>query len=375
MSPVASDRSPTGDRGPWRDPEHYLYERYLGSERRLPALSIYYTIKPLVPRPLQLALRRRYARKQMKRTFPAWPIEPILVEHQHAEFRSRLRASESDAVPFVNFWPEGRRFACVLTHDVEGPAGVANIGRVLQVEQRHGFVSAFNFVGEGYTIPTGIFDDLRAAGCEVGLHGIRHDGRLFQSRSRFEADLPVIGRYLEEWDVDGFRSPSTMRNADWMHELGCLYDSSFPDTDPFEPQPGGCCSIFPFFFGEVVELPITLVQDHTLFEILGERSIEYWIHKSEWIMRHHGLINLIVHPDYMVDSKRLDLYEQFLRFLRSKEGGWTTLPHQVARWWKARASLETHAPERDALPDVVGDRFVPTVAYAREVDGQVVFST
>ena len=114
---------------------------------------------------------------------------------------------------------------------------------------------------------------IRAKGCEIGLHGIKHDCKLFESRASFEAELPKIHRYLREWQAVGFRSPATHRNADWMPELGCLYDSSFPDTDPFEPQGGGCCSIFPFFLGDLVELPITLVQDHTMLEILrADRS-------------------------------------------------------------------------------------------------------
>ena len=95
--------------------------------------------------------------------------------------------------------------------------------------------------------------------------------------------LPKIHRYLDEWGAVGFRSPATHRNADWMPRLGVLYDSSFPDTDPFEPQAGGCCSIFPFFLGDMVELPITLVQDHTMWEILQHPGIDLWLQKSDWI--------------------------------------------------------------------------------------------
>ena len=182
-------------------------------------------------------------------------------------------------------WPDGHRYAAVLTHDVEGPSGIANIERVLEVEHRHGFVSSWNFVAEWYEIPVGTFERIEHAGCEIGLHGIKHDGKLFESRGRFEAELPKIPGYAEWWGSVGFRSPATERNADWMHELRCLYDSSFPDTDPFEPQPGGCCSILPFLFGDVVELPITLVQDHTLWEILRERSIDRWVEKGDWIAR------------------------------------------------------------------------------------------
>jgi peptidoglycan/xylan/chitin deacetylase (PgdA/CDA1 family) len=321
------------------EPEHYLRERYQGGRERSALMSAYYAAKPLMPRGLQLALRRAYARRQAQATFPRWPIEPILVEHQQAQLRAQLDAAQAGSVPLVSYWPDGRRFAAILTHDVEGPVGVRNVRRVLEVERRHGFVSSWNFVAEWYPIEDGLFDHVRAMGGEIGLHAIKHDCKLFESRASFEADLPKIHRYLREWGAVGFRSPATHRNAEWMHELGCLYDSSFPDTDPFEPQAGGCCSILPFFLDDLVELPITLVQDHTLFEILRADSIEHWTRKSDWLIEHHGLINLITHPDYLDTPRRLRMYEEFLEYLAAQTGGWHALPREVAAWWRDRAAL------------------------------------
>lgn len=332
------------------DPRTYLLERYEGERRRGMALRAYYSLKSLLPRPLQLGLRRLYARRQERREFPAWPVEPLLVEHLHATLREELRRSGGGRLPIVNFWPRGHRFAAVLTHDVEGPAGVRNIPRVLDLERRHGMVSSWNFVAQGYPIPDGTFELVRDAGCEVGLHGIRHDGRLFADRASFEANLPLIHRYLDEWDAVGFRSPATHRNAGWMGELGCLYDSSFPDTDPFEPQAGGCCSIFPFFIDDLVELPITLVQDHTVWEILRRDAVALWAQKTEWIARHHGLVNIIVHPDYVISPERLATYEQFLVFLRERldrDNGWHALPRDVAQWWRAREGLTVTQAQGD----------------------------
>lgn len=126
---------------------------------------------------------------------------------------------------------------------------------------------------------------------------------------------------------------------------GALYDSSFPDTDPFEPQAGGCCSIHPFFLGDLVELPITLVQDHTLWEILCEETIDLWTRKSDWIIANGGLINLITHPDYLDTPARLRMYEEFLEYLGHQERGWFALPREVAAWWReqhgSRAAPET----------------------------------
>lgn len=317
------------------DDRYYLEEHYREtSGRRSLPLSAYYALKPMLPRRLQIAMRRRYAQRQMRTEFPRWPIEPLLVD--------RWREEEAHS-PLPATWPEGKRFAAILTHDVEGPAGVANVRKIIEIERRHGFVSSWNFVAEWYPIETGLFDHVRASGCEIGLHGIKHDGRLFESRARFEAELPAIHRYLAEWDAVGFRSPATHRNPDWMPELGALYDSSFPDTDPFEPQPGGCCSILPFFLGETVELPITLVQDHTLWEILRQDTIELWTGKSDWIIANGGLINLITHPDYLDTPARLRMYEEFLEYLAAQRDGWFALPREVAAWWRTRAATPVGA--------------------------------
>ncbi len=351
--------------------EHFLHERYETGPRRSLALRAYYAVKPLLPRRTQLAVRRRYARVQARRRFPAWPAEPLLVDRRAAELRRLAAAAPDRRAAFVDHWPAGYSHAVVLTHDVEGPTGIANIERVREVERRHGFVSSWNFVAEDYPIPAGLFDRLRADGCEIGLHGIRHDGRLFATRADFERNLPAIEHYLAEWGAVGFRSPATHRNAAWMADLPVAYDSSFPDTDPFEPQSGGCCSILPFRFGDVVELPITLVQDHTLWEILGEPGIERWVQKSEWIIRHRGLVNLILHPDYVTDE-RLALYGEFLAFLAAQPGGWHMLPRDVARWWREREEL-TLLPGPCGQAQIAGaSDHAASVAYARERDGRLI---
>lgn len=336
------------------DDRYYLEERYRGEDRgRSHALAAYYAVKSLLPRRLQIAMRRMYARRQARTEFPRWPIEPLLVERRRAELRAALDRRDGERMPVVASWPEGKRFAAILTHDVEGPSGVANVRRVLEIERRHGFVSSWNFVAEWYPIEDTLFDHIRAAGCEVGLHAIKHDCKLFESRASFEAELPAIHRYLAEWDAAGFRSPATHRNADWMPELGALYDSSFPDTDPFEPQAGGCCSILPYFLDDLVELPITLVQDHTLWEILRQDTIDLWVRKSDWIVANGGLINLITHPDYLDTPARLRMYEEFLEYLATQQGGWYPLPREAAAWWRTRAELRCVEDGDDAF--VEGD--------------------
>jgi peptidoglycan/xylan/chitin deacetylase (PgdA/CDA1 family) len=326
---------------------------------------------------VQVAGRRAYARSVRRRherdgEFPRWPIEPLMVQRWEADVRDRLARTGAERIPFVAFWPKGHRFAFIVTHDVEGPAGLANVQRVIELERRHGVVSSWNLVGGDYPIDPHVVDGIRAAGGEIGLHGLSHDGRLFESRSRFERQLPGIHRTLRAWGAEGFRSPATHRNADWMPELGCRYDSSFPDTDPFEPQAGGCCSILPFFLGDVVELPITLVQDHTLFEILGERDISLWREKATWLARHGGLVTVLVHPDYMRRPDRLKRYEELLAFLRGLPGGWHALPRDVARWWRRRAELTAAVARGEPLEASALAAAGASIAWARKSGEEIV---
>ena len=320
--------------------EHYLRERYQvpGAKRNLH--SMYYTLRPLIPRGVQLIFRRWYASIQSNSKFPAWPIEPLLIDKQNEALKNFMISAGVSRWPFVNFWPDGKRSSIVLTHDVETAEGVANIERVRKLEEKYGVVSSWNFVPERYKFDKGIFRTLRDQGCEIGVHGLYHDGKTFSSRRVFDERLPRINSFLREWQAVGFRSPATHRNADWMPLIAAEYDSSFPDTDPFEPQAGGCCSIFPFFLGRLVELPITMPQDHTLFEILRYDDISVWEQKARWLIDNRGMVLVIIHPDYMLSKQSLGQYERLLGFLREQESVWFALPMNVARWWKDRAASD-----------------------------------
>jgi hypothetical protein len=318
--------------------EFYLHEKYKDQSDRNKSLALYYLLRPIIPRPLQIGLRRVYAKVQGRRHFPSWPIESVLVNQQKERLESLLLEAGTDRLPMVNYWPGTKRAAVVLTHDVETASGVSNISRVREVERRFGLVSSWNFVPERYRFDEAIFSSLRAEGCEIGVHGLYHDGKLFSSRKVFEERLPKINSYLRKWDAVGFRSPALHRVPDWLPEIEAEYDSSYPDTDPFEPQSGGCCSIFPYFLGQLVELPVTMPQDHTLFEILRAEGISTWREKASWLIQNHGMVLVIVHPDYMISSRNLGFYEQLLSFLAQQQEVWHSLPKDVVTWWRKRAA-------------------------------------
>jgi hypothetical protein len=322
----------------------FLFEKYKDNCSTM-VLRTYYALKPFIPRRLQILLRRRRTKSAWS-SFPHWPIEEKLENLKRDIFESSIRTS--DEIPFIWFWPHGMGFAFVITHDVETQKGLRNIEKICEIERKYGFRSSWNFVPERYSVDSGLLESLVNDGFEVGIHGLKHDGKLFNSRRVFDDRMRKIKKYGTKWSVVGFRSPATHRNRDWMENMPFEYDSSFPDTDPYEPQPGGCLSIFPFFMGNLIELPITLAQDHTLFEILRYKDISIWRQKIDWIKKMNGMALVIVHPDYIESNgggrKRgrypIKYYEELLRYMRKKDHYWHALPRDVARWWRRRAASE-----------------------------------
>jgi peptidoglycan/xylan/chitin deacetylase (PgdA/CDA1 family) len=296
----------------------------------------YYRARPLLPRRTQIALRRGFSRVQQRSAFPRWPVETSLHDLFDLLF-AELRQVAGKPVPTLAPWPAGREWTLVLTHDVETDVGASNVGLLRGIEEGRGFRSSWNFVPHRYEVADELVRELEDNGFEVGVHGLKHDGRDLESLQTLERRLPEIRRYAERWRATGFRSPATHRRWEWMPLLGFDYDSSYPDTDPYEPQAGGCCSWLPFFNGELVELPITLPQDYTLFTILRVEDERPWLEKATYLRDRGGMALMITHPDYMLEQRHLDVYARLLDELGADETLWRALPREVSAWWRRRA--------------------------------------
>lgn len=298
-------------------------------------LKAYYRLKPIIPRRAQLAVRRAIVSLRRSKYSDIWPIDP-------------KGGASPGGWPG---WPEGKRFALVLTHDVESQRGLDRCLALAELDERLGFRSSFNFLAEEYQVAPRLRQELSDRGFEVGIHGITHDGLLYQSRAQFMTQATIINSYIKQWQSVGFRSPAMHRNFEWLGDLDIEYDASTFDTDPFEPYPEGVGTIFPFEVQpptskrSYVELPYTLPQDFTVFVLFKERTIGIWRRKLDWIAERGGMALLIAHPDYMafggrrprVDEYSPALYEEFLLYARDRFAAqaWHALPRDVARFWRA----------------------------------------
>jgi glycosyltransferase involved in cell wall biosynthesis/peptidoglycan/xylan/chitin deacetylase (PgdA/CDA1 family) len=308
--------------------------------------ALYYSVKPLLPVSVRRTIRRQFALRKRRRVANVWPVLP---------------GSERPPEGWPG-WPGGKRFALVLTHDVEGQSGVDQCRQLMELERKHGFHSSFNFIPEGeYRVEPGLRKELETQGFEVGVHDLHHDGRLYSNRRKFAEKAVRINHYLQSWGAVGFRSGFMLHNLEWLGDLDALYDASTFDTDPFEPQPDNVGTIFPFWVPRAgkqgdrsspspgskasngyVELPYTLPQDSTLFLILGERKPDIWLQKLDWIAQHGGMALLNVHPDYLgfagekpsLRTFPAAIYADFLKYARQQYGDsfWHPLPRELAAY-------------------------------------------
>src|ERR1700681_123186 len=333
---------------------HTLGEGQFGPDhcRLSPSKRLYYAIKPVLPRPLTRRLRQAYGRTTRASLPVRWPIETRYARFQWDVVRGLLRLARSRELRFIQFWPQGRTFAFVLTHDVETADGQAYVRAVADLDAAYGFRSSFNFVPERYPLDYQLIDDLRARGFEIGVHGLKHDGKLFTSQGAFLRKAERINRALKRLNAVGFRAELTHRHPEWMQALEIEYDTSFFDTDAYEPISGGTMSLWPFILGRFVELPYTLAQDYTVTEVLQETTPRLWLEKVEVLRTYSGMALLNTHPDYLRSPHTWRVYETFLAAMRESSDYWHALPREVARWWRARDA----APSVAQLPGAVEGR-------------------
>jgi hypothetical protein len=304
----------------------------------------YYVIRPLLGVSVRRHLQKMHLRGWDKISFPAWPVDSS-VERIHQKLLAlSLRAQGLEKTPFIWFWPDGFSSCAIMTHDVEDPCGKDFCARLMDLDESFGIRSAFQVIPENrYSVTKSFLDSITSRGFEVNIHDLKHDGRLYAAHGEFLRRAKRINSYAREFGAQGFRSGILYRNADWYDAFEFSYDMSIPNVAHLDPQRGGCCTVMPYFIGKIVELPLTCTQDYSLFQILGDYSIDLWKKQIALVREQHGLIGFIVHPDYIIEQRAQDTYKTLLGHLARlhAEGSiWTALPRDVANWWRERSKME-----------------------------------
>ena len=341
--------------------------------------KIYYAIRGMLPPSARQFLQRAYFSDWKTRPFPAWPLD-FTVDNLHGELLRLLAgASQAQRVPFIWYWPDGAPNCLIVTHDVETVAGRDFTPQLMDLDSSYGFKASYQVVPEKrYDVPDDYVRSIRDRGLEFNIHDLNHDGCLYLNREEFVRRAKKINEYARHYGSAGFRAGSMYRRTEWYDELEFSYDMSLTNVAHLEPQRGGCCTVFPFFLGNILEIPLTTSQDYALFYIFNDYSIDLWKHQIELIRQKNGLLTFLTHPDYLISSRNRKVYESLLSYLRGlvdREKIWTALPSELDRWWRTRNQLklvqkgdeweiEGHGKERARIAYAVvnGDRLTYELA-------------
>ena len=325
------------------------YERYTAesNSNRLASSAVrwaYYLARPFLPLPVRKHLQRIRLNGWRQISFPRWPVGAEVDSMFERLMVVGLRASSTNCIPFIWFWPNGYPTAAIMTHDVETIRGRNFCSQLMDLDDSFGIKSSFQLIPEDrYPVTEEFVDEIWERKFEVNVHDLNHDGHLVDTFERFKLRAEKINGYGRKFRAAGFRSAALYRRLEWWEHLDFAYDMSVPCVGHLEAQQGGCCSIMPFFVGDLVELPVTTTQDHTLLNILNERSIDLWEKQIDLISRKHGLLNFIVHPDYVIEHTALNIYTQLLAHLSRMQADdliWMALPHEVNDWWRQRNKMQ-----------------------------------
>lgn len=338
--------------------------------------NLYYYLRPFTNQMVRRQVQRFHARNWKRRSFPQWPIDTTVENVFETVLLLSMKAKGLEKIPFVWFWPNGASGCLTMTHDVETEAGRHFCPTLMDVDEAFGIKAAFGIVPEErYEVPAALLESMRARGFEVIIQDLNHDGRLFDDKQEFLRRAKIINRYGREFGASGFRAAVLYRKPEWYDALDFAFDMSFPNVAPLDPQQGGCCTVMPFFIGDMLELPVTTVQDYTLFHVLNERSIELWKSQIDLVLKKNGLLSFIVHPDYVLQPDTLSVYKYLLRHLqglREETSIWCALPREINAWWRARSKM---AVVKDGASwRIVGEGSHRAVlAYAKNVNGKIVY--
>jgi len=308
-------------------------------------LSIpYYFIRPLLPVGARRHLQKLYLRGWDKLAFPRWPVDFSVDNLLEQLLVMALKTSGAKEIPFIWFWPDGHKGCALMTHDVETETGRAFCKTLMDIDDSYGVKASFQVIPEErYVVSPEFLDEIRQRGHEVAVHDLNHDGHLYKNKEQFVERAAKINAYGKKYKTDGFRAGVLYRKQVWYDELDFAYDMSVPNVAHLDPQRGGCCTVMPYFIGNILEVPVTTIQDYTLFNILGDYSTQIWREQTRMICEKSGLMSFIIHPDYVIKDQERVVYEELLHHmvdLSEQKSVWLSTPSQVNQWWRARAKMK-----------------------------------
>jgi peptidoglycan/xylan/chitin deacetylase (PgdA/CDA1 family) len=240
------------------------------------------------------------------------------------------------------FW-DGSNCPVLLTHDIDTRSGLEKANKLSKIERKYDFPAAWYIPSRLCETDVETVRELASYG-EVGAHDTKHDGKLDKiSDGRLIRRVCEAKGILENATrarVTGFRAPLLQHDKRMIRALekaGYEYDTSIPTWEPMHARtrkPHGIATTYPLNLEGIMEIPVTMPQDHQMLRVMKlapKEVVAKWSNMMETIKEIGGLCTVLVHPDYeLARSENLAIYEELVNMLASNEGTFASLPAQIA---------------------------------------------
>jgi hypothetical protein len=356
--------------------ERYANTRDMKSSLEKFLRRLYYRLRPLTNLTVRKQIQKFHARSWKRQSFPKWPVDTTVEDICELLLLKSMEAKGVETVPFIWFWPDGASGCLMMTHDVETEAGKNHCADLMDVDDSFGIKASFQIVPQDrYAVSQEFVEMIRDRGFDIAIQDLNHDGQLFDNEEEFLRRIRTINQYAREYGAKGFRAAILYRKPEWYEAFEFAFDMSIPNVAHLDPQRGGCCTVMPYFIGNVLELPVTTIQDYTLFHLLDERSIDLWKAQVTLIFEKYGLASFIVHPDYILEPHASLVYKELLAYLQelcANSKIWSALPAEVDSWWRARSKMSV-VKDGDSWRIEGDDTKRAVLAYAKIVNGEITY--
>ena len=320
---------------------------------------------------------------------------PLVDLFEEFLFHSLRPICQQNSIELENkpFWPDGKRFAVCLTHDVDrvyktyqylpsilknikkrNPRGIVEqiksmlfdhgknnpywtFDKIMNLENKLGVKSTFFFLNEtGKLNPFGlkswvlfrgrykidsldiveIIRKLHSEGFEIGVHGsyysYNNESLLRNEKARLEEILGDSVHGIRQHYLN-FDPENTFK---MQESVGFEYDTTLGFREGIGFRRGTCFPYHPFDFSSNGELPILeiplLIMDGA---IPGDKAIlEQCIEIMDIVERSNGVLTLLWHQDRFseLDSPGwTELYKKLV-IEAINRNAWITTPHELYRW-------------------------------------------
>jgi len=269
-------------------------------------------------------------------------------------FLGSVISVSSAPIPFIGFWKRGKRFGAAVSHDVETGRGLNEGSKnMLSIENELGVRSTWNIVTNRYPLTRESLSPMAQSG-EIGAHDTDHDGRLIflslDSRTRRLRECRETLEKMTESRVRGFRAPLLQHDKKLLEAVGRAgfsCDSSVPSWELLSPtslKSHGVGTVFPLQLGQVIEVPVSLPQDHQLLRVRGLTPSEAGsrlARDADWISEVGGLCTLLVHPDYeFAAQSNAEEYSRILKHFSEDPSCQVMTLAGASDWWSYRQAAK-----------------------------------